>query len=526
MNSSKSYAPRNNMLLGILASVAVLGGLGWVLFGMSNADDDVDEIMLFCAAGIRPAVEPIAKEYEREYGVKVRINYAGSDNLLNQLTVEKKTGDLYLAADASYIKKGQAKGIVKEELPLGTMKPVIAVKKGNPKEIQGVADLLRSDVTCAIGDPKQAAVGRKARKLLTASGHWEVLEERVTDEGVFHGTVPEVANAVKVGNAIDAGIIWDATAKQYADLEVISTPELDAGLANITVGVLTSSEKPSAALRFARYMSARDRGLKTFADKGFETVEGDVWNKRPEINFFAGAVNRRALEPIVEAFQEREGVTVNVSYDGCGILIGKMKPVKDQDTELGFPDIFMACDVYYLNAVQEWFEEGINVSDTEIVIAVPKDNPQGIESLADLGKPGVRVTVGEPDQCTIGVLTKHLLKTEGVYESVKKNIVTETPSSANLIPSVTIENAADATLAYHTDTLAEQDKLKVIRIDSPAAKAIQPYSISKTSKHKHLARRLYQAVADSREAFEAAGFNWRLGDKTAAQASVGQKPHE
>jgi molybdate transport system substrate-binding protein len=324
---------------------------------------------------------------------------------------------------------------------------------------------------------------------------------------------------VKTGG-MDAAIVWDATAAQYPKLKAIRTEELDAGTSSITIGVLTSSDHPTEALRFARFVGARDQGLKKFAENGFEVVDGDIWEEEPKLTFFAGAVNRRALEPIIRRFSLREGVEVKTSFNGCGILTGQMKLVKNQDPATGFPDIFMACDIYYLEQVQDWFGEGVNVSDTDIVIAVPKNNPAQIESIEDLAKPGVRLAVGHEDQCTIGVLTQHLLKTEdarspGFYEAVKKNVVTQTPSSAMLVPSVIAKSddadaAADATLAYRTDCQAEKGKIKVIPIDSPAAKAIQPYSIAKTSQKKHLARRLYEAIARSRGDFENAGFNWRL----------------
>jgi hypothetical protein len=74
--------------------------------------------------------------------------------------------------------------------------------------------------------------------------------------------------------------------------------------------------------------------------------------------------------------------------------------------------------------------------------------------------------------------------------------------------------AADATLAYKTDCKAEKDRIRIIPIDSPAAKAVQPYSIAKSSQKKQLARRLYEAIARSRDKFESAGFNWRLSENS------------
>ena len=41
---------------------------------------------------------------------------------------------------------------------------------------------------------------------------------------------------------------------------------------------------------------------------------------------------------------------------------------------------------------------------------------------------------------------------------------------------------------------------------------IQPFSIAKSSEHKHLGRRLFQRIAASPEAFENAGFHFRLAE--------------
>ena len=504
----------NGLVVWVGASAVVLALLGWMLYSMSQRGtaapgSDTRELTVLCAAGIKPAMEPIAKQYEAEYGVRINFQFEGSGTILGKMEIDNP-GDLFLAADDSYIEIAREKGLVREEIPLASMRPVILVKKDNKKNIQGIEDLLKDDVRTALGNTEQAAIGKTTKKLLSASGHWARLEKQVRDKGTFKPTVPDLANDVKIGS-MDAAIVWDATAAQYPDLMGIRTKELDEGTNNITIGVLAGSEYPTEALRFARYAGARDKGLRIFEEHGFEPVEGDLWEENPELTFFAGAVNQRALAPILREFELREGVKVKTSYNGCGILTSTMRDILDPSKGHGrnFPDIFMACDVYYLNEVQDLFGQGINVSDTDIVIAVPKDNPAGIESLEDLARPGVRVAVGEPKQCTIGVLTHKLLEMEGLAESIEKNIVTRTVSSALLVPQV-VTKAADATLAYKTDCQAEKDKIKIIPIDSPAAKAIQPYSIAKSSEQKQLARRLYEAIARNRDKFESAGFNWRL----------------
>jgi hypothetical protein len=63
-----------------------------------------------------------------------------------------------------------------------------------------------------------------------------------------------------------------------------------------------------------------------------------------------------------------------------------------------------------------------------------------------------------------------------------------------------------------------------IRIDSAAAKAIQPFAIARSSRHKYLGRRLYQAIAKSRVDFENAGFHFRLDELNVADSDKAPAP--
>ncbi len=510
-------AGANSFLILVGGAVVLLLVLGLVLYNMSGSnqptttgsDQEANELFMYCAAGMRVPVEKIAAEYQREYGVPVQIQWGGSNSLLSQIQVAK-TGDIYLAADDSYTQLAQERGLLDETISIATMRPVIAVKKGNPKKIQSIDDLLRDDVTCAMGNPDQAAIGKTTRKLLQQSKHWDQIEKQVTSTGVFKPTVPDVATDVKLGS-VDAGIIWDTTVALHSDLEAIRVPELDAGEVDVTVGILTSSTQPTQALKFARYLTSSDKGLATFKENGFEIVDGDEWAEIPEITFFCGSVNRRAVDAVIKAFEEREGVTVNTVYNGCGMLTAQMRTIRDQHQGQGFPDTYMACDRYYLDTVKDWFQDDVDISDTEVVIAVPKGNPGKIQELKDLAKPGIRVAVGQPDQCTIGVLTRQLLEAEELYDDVMKNVVTQTASSAMLVPTVTT-SSVDAALAYATDTRAESDKVDTVRVNNEAGKAIQPFAIARSSEHKELASRLYAAIAGARENFESAGFHFRVND--------------
>ena len=202
----------------VLGSLAVAAGLIAVLVWQARTPQPAvgagqKPLLLFCAAGLKPPVEAIAREYEQTFGVPVQLQYGGSGTLLSNLRISG-AGDLFLAAGESYVKSAHALGLLAETIPLARLRPVIAVGRGNPKNIRTLDDLRRTDVRVAMANPESASIGRTVQELLQHAGQWAALEKRVT---VFKPTVNDVANDVKIGS-VDAGIVWDGTARQYPKL--------------------------------------------------------------------------------------------------------------------------------------------------------------------------------------------------------------------------------------------------------------------------------------------------------------------
>ena len=474
----------------------------------------VPELLIYCAAGLKPVLEPVADSFKKEYGINVQTQYGGSGTLLSNLEISK-TGDLFLAGDQSYIKIAREKNLIDETIPLSEMKPVLAVRKDNTKKINGLQDLLRDDVKTALANPDAASIGRETKLILESVGLWGKIEEQVSAHGVFKPTVMELANDLKLG-AVDAAIVWDSTVAQYTELATVEVAEFANKPVLVSIAVLKSSSNPTLALRFARYLGARDKGLLEFKKLGYNIVEGDKWAWTPEITFFLGSVNRRSVEDLIKSFSEREGVKINTVFNGCGILTAQMRTIRQDKNGTGFPDLYIACDRYYLNNVKDWFQDDVDVSEADIVIAVPKGNPMKIGGLNDLAKPGLRIAVGQPQQCTIGALTETMLRKEGAYDSIMANVVMQTASSAMLVPGV-MTKSVDAAIAYVTDTLATSQDIDIVRMDSPFAKAVQPFSIAKSSEYKELGRRMLEMMRKNRSSFEKAGFRFRLSEDDACK---------
>jgi ABC-type molybdate transport system substrate-binding protein len=343
-------------------------------------------------------------------------------------------------------------------------------------------------------------MGRTTKKIFQDAGLWETLEKKVA---VFKPTVTDVANDIKVGS-VDAGIIWDATADQYPEIKSYHLPRLDRYQETVTAGVLRSSDAPTDALTFLRFLGARNRGLERFSEMGYSPVKGDVWMERPNILLYSGGVNRLAIEETINQFEQREGVEVTRIYNGCGILVSQMKAG-------GRPDAYFACDISFMGEVDSLFEESMVISQTPMVILVKKGNPKGIATLRSLTAGGLKLGIANHEQSALGALTKRLLQEMGIWEDVLKNVRSQTPT-ADLLVNQIRTGSLDAVIVYEANTGNVRDDLEILQIDHPMAQAVQPFAVGKEGSHKHLTERLLAAIIseDSKGKFEATGFNWRF----------------
>ena len=208
----------------------------------------------------------------------------------------------------------------------------------------------------------------------------------------------EAAQAVKIG-AADATFVWDATARQF-EIETVELPEFQSRTRERAVlGIVTASSRPTAALQFARYLTARDRGEKVFQKYFYEPLaDADVWEPRPALVLMAGAMLKPGIDDVVKSFSAREGVEINTIYNGCGILVAQMKAMRSGKAgpSAHFPDAYFSCDVSFMNKVQQWFEASTVISRNDMVLCVPKGNPKGVKSIEDLARPDLRVGLAHP----------------------------------------------------------------------------------------------------------------------------------
>jgi molybdate transport system substrate-binding protein len=491
----------------LIALAVALGALA--LFQRSGAPSRTETALtVYCAAALKKPVEAISEQYRREFGIEVRLQYGNTGSMLSALRVAKQ-GDLFIAADEAALADARKFDAVREVVPLAQQRPVIAVRAGNPKSIRVLADLQRAEVRLALADPQAAAISRTVRAALGPA--WAALAEHAV---VTKPTVTEVAADLSLG-AVDAALLWDSTVPQFKGLEAIEVPELSSHPESAGAAVLAACTQPAAALRFARYLSSPDKGGAIFEKLGFKPSGGDKWAEKPELILYSGGVNRLAVEKLLKDFADREGITVTTVFNGCGILCATMKTMADASNPK-FPDAYYACDLCFVPPVAEQFPEAVILTETDIGIVVKKDNPRGVRTLADLAQPGLRVGLCNAEQSTLGYMTRGILKSSGVLDSIRKNVVVEVPTADFLINQMRA-GGLEAAIVYRVNALLQAEHLEFIPIQHAGAKAVQPFAVRHDSPNRLLAARLLNYLKANRGEFEKSGFLWH-GEETSLKS--------
>lgn len=493
----------------IIALVVLIGGLVWTYNKGRKSSANAKSITVYCAAGLKKPVEAIAARYKEEYGVQVNFQFGGTGTLLSQIETAPK-GDLFIAADELAVEKARAKGLVEEVLPLVNQYPVIAVQKGNPKKVQGMEDLFRDDLRVAVGNKETASIGRATKAVI--GDRWPELLEKVA---VTKITVMELAADLKIG-AVDAAVIWNSTVPQVEGLEAIEVPHFTARKDKVTASVLTASKVSSSALKFARYLNAPERGAEVFREMKFAAIDGDQWAEKPNLILYSGGVNRPAVTETLKEFSDREGVSIETMFNGCGVLCAAMDAMNDT-TNPRFPDAYYACDLCFVPPVAATFPEVVMLTETRIGIAVPKGNPMGIKTLDDLAQPGLKVGINNAQQSTLGFMTAGMLRESSLEKAVRLNVRAEVPTADLLINQIRT-GSLDAVVVYEVNWKLQEKNLDFIRIDHKGARAVQPFAVRVDSPRKLLAERLLAFLQKNRKRFEDSGFVW-IDDQKSKKSS-------
>jgi molybdate transport system substrate-binding protein len=131
-------------------------------------------------------------------------------------------------------------------------------------------------------------------------------------------------------------------------------------------------------------------------------------------------------------------------------------------------------------------EKPVLFTRNQLALIVPKGNPAGIHSVADVARPGVKLVVAAPG-VPVGDYTRTVLKNMNLSNALN-NVVSNESDVREVLAKVAL-GEADAGFVYVTDARTVRGKVATIGIRWTAQPRVSyAVAVVSTSKHKAAAR--------------------------------------
>lgn len=261
------------LILGCLLFAGCTGTETEESTGIASEDTGATgSLLVYSGAGLKKPMAEISSTFEEKYGIKVKNTYAGSGTQISQMELTRK-GDIFITGGTPDYAIGASRGVVENETEyVAYHVPVIAVQKGNPKNITSVEDFTKSGIKVALGGINETAIGKAGDKLFKQYGIADAVEENVILRGA---TINELVVAINMGTA-DATLI--TIDKVNTDtMDVIQLQPEDNMALIVPIGMTTFTKDPELAAQYIEFVSS-DEGKAIFAKHGFPTYPDPLYD--------------------------------------------------------------------------------------------------------------------------------------------------------------------------------------------------------------------------------------------------------
>jgi len=184
-----------------------------------------------------------------------------------------------------------------------------------------------------------------------------------------------------------------------------------------------------------------------------------------EILILCGGSMRAALEEMKELYERKSDDTVLTTYGDSGELCAQI-----QNTGRG--DLYLCHDPFMPWAAdQGLIEEWKELASLDVVVVAPAANPKGIKGLEDLGRPALRIGIGDRTYSTSGQIIKHVLASRPYGEKVLGNVRVETKGHQQRCNDI-VMGTLDAGVVWNAVAHVYRDRLVAFPISMEGIDAI------------------------------------------------------
>ena len=257
-----STAARYGKLISIFTAVLVLS-----LFAGLSCTEDSSALNVYAAAGAKPPLDEICRQYEEQCSTCVEINYGGGGEVLNQMVLSR-SGDIYIAPEQRFMEIAVEKQAIYPDTVkcIAYMVPVIAVTAGNPLNITALADLAAPGIRVAVTRPETTLLGKYAPEIFAKAG----LSDDIGNNIVTEAARPDSLLNMLIMGQVDAGIIWHFYGTQYPDdIEIIYLePGQVTGIGEMQIAVSAYTADEESAREYIDFITSAD-GKAVFRQLGY-----------------------------------------------------------------------------------------------------------------------------------------------------------------------------------------------------------------------------------------------------------------
>ncbi|HNX05074.1 MAG TPA: molybdate ABC transporter substrate-binding protein [Opitutales bacterium] len=243
-----------NRLTAALAVVVLLPAL--VLRGRS-----APELTVFAAASLTDVMQELAVPFEKENGVKIIFNFAGSNTLAQQIVAAPSGADVFLSASEKWMDTVAAAGALAEgtRTSVLTNTLVVVAHPASTFSMTRPEDLTTMPFAfLSLGDPDAVPAGKYARQWLSGvrmgdQTVWDAVRGRVSPAPDVRAALAQVESRDDV-----VGVVYRtdfASAKGRVRL-IYSVPSSGSLVISYPAAVMKEAPNPALARRFMDYITS------------------------------------------------------------------------------------------------------------------------------------------------------------------------------------------------------------------------------------------------------------------------------
>ncbi|HVK24436.1 MAG TPA: molybdate ABC transporter substrate-binding protein [Actinokineospora sp.] len=220
-------------------------------------------VTVFAAASLTETFTKLGKEFEAANpGVKVTFNFGASSALAQQLN-QGAPADVFASASPTNMKQVTDSGTVTAApTTFVRNKLQIAVPKGNPGKVAGLADFAKDELKIALC-AEQVPCGAAAKKAFDAA-------KLTPKPDTLEQDVKAVLTKVRLGE-VDAALVYRTDVKAAGDkVDGITFAEADKAVNDYPIAPVAKAPNAVAAKAFVDFVLSA-KGRAAFSEAGFDS---------------------------------------------------------------------------------------------------------------------------------------------------------------------------------------------------------------------------------------------------------------